>query len=73
MKQRLATEDGRLLYARRKCEVEPVFGQIKSARGFRRFSMRGLAKARFEWTFVCLCHNLLKLFGMMRPVALALA
>jgi hypothetical protein len=50
-------------YARRKSEVEPVFGQIKSARGFRRFSLRGAAKLRGEWALVCLIHNLLKLFG----------
>lgn len=42
--------------------VEPVFGQIKQARGFRRFSLRGLAKVASEWGIVCLCHNLLKLY-----------
>ena len=42
--------------------VEPVFGQIKQAMGFRRFSLRGLAKVAAEWGIVCLCHNLLKLF-----------
>ena len=41
--------------------VEPVFGQIKQALGFRRFSLRGLAKVAAEWGIVCLCHNLLKL------------
>jgi hypothetical protein len=44
----------------RKVMVEPVFGQIKQAMGFRRFSLRGLAKAAAEWAIVCLCHNLLK-------------
>jgi hypothetical protein len=50
------------LYKRRKCIPEPVFGQIKEARGFRRFSFRGLAKVTAEWTVVALTHNLLKLF-----------
>jgi hypothetical protein len=42
--------------------VEPVFGQIKGARGFRRFSLRGLEKVRAEWRLVCLTHNLLKIW-----------
>ena len=53
---------GHALYARRKVIVEPVFGQIKEARGFRRFLLRGLAKIRGEWRLVCLTHNLLKLW-----------
>ena len=53
---------GRALYARRKVIVEPVFGQIKEARGFRRFLLRGLANIRGEWCLVCLTHNLLKLW-----------
>jgi transposase len=54
------TPAGRALYARRKVIVEPVFGQIKEARGFRRFLLRGLANIRGEWRLVCLTHNLLK-------------
>ena len=42
--------------------AEPPFGQIKEARGFRRFSMCGLAESGLEWAFVCLAHNALKLF-----------
>ena len=42
--------------------LEPVFGQIKEGRGFRRFSLRGLAPVGAEWSIVCTCHNLLKLF-----------
>ena len=56
------TPEGRALYARRKGIVEPVFGQIKEARGFRRFLRRGLAKIRGEWCLVCLTHNLLKIW-----------
>lgn len=48
-------------YRLRKQVVEPVNGQIKEARGFRRFSMRGVRKVRGEWALVCTAHNLLKL------------
>ena len=62
MRAKLGTESGRAVYARRKTIVEPVFGQIKEARGFRRFLLRGLAKIRGEWRLVCLTHNLLKIW-----------
>jgi transposase len=62
MAAKLRTPAGRALYARRKAIVEPVFGQIKGARGFRRFLLRGLAKVRGEWRLVCLTHNLLKIW-----------
>src|ERR1700691_3228321 len=61
MKRKLQTRAGRAIYATRKTIVEPVFGQIKEARGFRRFLLRGLAKVRGEWALVCLTHNILKL------------
>jgi len=59
---KLQTAAGHALYALRKAIVEPVFGQIKDARGFRRFSFRGLGKVHAEWLLICLTHNLLKLF-----------
>jgi hypothetical protein len=62
MAAKLRTEAGKALYARRKVIVEPVFGQIKGVRGFRRFLLRGLAKVRGEWRLVCLTHNLLKIW-----------
>jgi len=62
MRQKLKTEAGRAVYRMRKAIVEPVFGQIKERRGFRRFSLRGAAKVRAEWELICLTHNLLKLF-----------
>ena len=62
MRERLATPEGKAAYAQRKAIVEPVFGQIKDVRGFRRFSFRGLAKVTAEWLVICLTHNLLKLF-----------
>jgi hypothetical protein len=62
MAAKVRTTEGRALYARRKVIVEPVFGQIKEARGFRRFLLRGLDNIRGEWRLVCLTHNLLKLW-----------
>ncbi len=62
MAAKVRTSAGKALYARRKVIVEPVFGQIKEARGFRRFLLRGLEKIRGEWRLVCLGHNLLKLW-----------
>lgn len=62
MKQKLQSDAGRAVYKMRKAIVEPVFGQIKECRQFRRFSFRGVVKVRAEWKLVCLTHNLLKLF-----------
>ena len=62
MGRKLRTKAGRLHYARRKAIVEPVFGQIKEARGFRRFSLRGLEAVQAEWQLVAAVHNLGKLF-----------
>jgi len=61
MRARLKNPAEAALYAMRKAIVEPVFGQIKERRGFRRFSLRGLAQVRDEWALICLTHNLLKL------------
>ena len=60
MKRKLQTKAGAAVYATRKYIVEPVFGQIKQARGFRQFLLRGLEKVRGEWALVCMTHNLLK-------------
>ena len=62
MQHKLRTEAGHAVYKMRKAIVEPVFGQIKEQRGFRRFSLRGLEKVRAEWKLVCATANLLKLF-----------
>jgi transposase len=62
MAAKVRTPEGRAVYARRKVIVEPVFGQIKEARGFRRFLLRGLQNIRGEWRLVCLTHNLLKIW-----------
>ena len=60
MREKLESASGKAAYAERKWIVEPVFGNIKEARRFRRFSLRGIKKVQGEWTLVCLCHNLLK-------------
>ncbi|MGH9627323.1 MAG: IS1182 family transposase [Bryobacteraceae bacterium] len=61
MRRKLKTKAGKAVYAARKAIVEPVFGQIKQARGFRQFLLRGIDKVRSEWSLVCLTHNILKL------------
>jgi transposase len=62
MSRKLHTIKGRSTYCKRKHIVEPVFGQIKEIRGFRRFGFRGLKNVTAEWNLICLTHNLLKLF-----------
>jgi len=64
MRRKLKTKVGREIYARRKTIVEPVFGQIKQAQGFRQFLLRGLNKVQGEWALVCMAHNLLKVHRM---------
>src|SRR5450432_3842952 len=64
MKRKLKTKAGKTVYAARKTIVEPVFGQIKQARGFRQFLLRGIGKVRAEWSLVCLTHNILKLYRL---------
>jgi len=61
MRHRLQTPAGRERYRLRQQTVEPVFGIIKEALGFRRFSLRGLAGAELEWTLVCLAYNFRRL------------
>ena len=62
MRHKLKTEAGHAVYKMRKAIVEPVFGQIKEVRGFRRFSLRGKQNVRHEWRLVCAVNNLLKLY-----------
>lgn len=62
MERLLRTRKGKKAYAKRKETVEPVFGQIKEARRFRQFLLRGLDKVKGEWQLICLTHNLLKLY-----------
>jgi transposase len=62
MAAKVTSTTGGAIYAKRKWTVEPVFGEIKEARRFRRFSLRGLGKTRAEFSLVCTGHNLLKLW-----------
>lgn len=65
MRRKLKTKRGRQKYRLRKQTVEPVFGQIKQARGFRQFLLRGLEKVNGEWSLICTAHNILKLHRAM--------
>ena len=62
MELKLRTQRGRKLYKLRSQTVEPVFGQIKSVRGFENFVRRGIEACRSEWSLICTTHNLLKLW-----------
>jgi hypothetical protein len=64
MTRKLQTKAGAAVYAARKAIVEPVFGQIKHARGFRQFLLRGTEKVTGEWSLVCTTHNILKLYRL---------
>ena len=63
-RDKLRTEEGQALEGRCNHTVEPVFGIIKAALGFRGFSLRGKEKVSSEWTLVCLAYNLRRLHGM---------
>ena len=64
--RRIMEEDGhQALYRRRKCTVEPVFGQIREAMGFGRYYYRGKEKVRSEWNLVCAAFNIRKIAGWM--------
>ena len=64
MAHRLRTPEGRALYALRKQTPEPVFGIIKSVLGFRQFLLRGLGKARGEWSLVTMAWNIKRMFTL---------
>ncbi len=64
MKYRLSTKRGQRLYRLRKQTVEPVFGIIKQAMGFRQFLLRGIEKVSMEWTLLCLAFNVRRLFTL---------
>jgi transposase len=62
MLRKLSTKRGQAVYSKRKSTVEPVFGQIKQARGLRQFLLRGYENVSAEWQMWCLTHNLLKIY-----------
>lgn len=72
MRERLLSPEGKAIYKLRKQTVEPVYGQVKAARGFRQFLCRGNEMVRLEWSLVCTAHNLLKLAAA-RATALSAA
>ncbi len=63
-REKLDNEEGKHLYALRKQIVEPVFGIIKQALGFRQFLLRGLKKVSTEWELVCLAYNVKRVFAL---------
>ena len=71
MVRKLRTIKGRCTYAKRKAIAEPVIGQLKEVRGFRRFLLRGMEKVPYEFDLICLTHNLLKIFRYGWEAALA--
>lgn len=64
MTRKLHTKAGAAVYAARKAIVELVIGQIKEARGFRRFLLRGFDQVQGEWALLCTTHNILKLYRL---------
>ena len=66
MSRKLHTKAGAAVYAMRKAIVEPVVGQIKQARGFRQFLLRGIDKVQGDRSLVCTTHNILKLYRRVR-------
>jgi hypothetical protein len=66
MARKLRSKQGSAIYAQRKAIVEQVNGQIKEAKGLRRFLLRGLEKVDAEWHLIAGTHNLLKLWRCRR-------
>jgi len=73
MAEKLKTPAGRKIYRQRASTVEPVFGIIKAALGFRQFLLRGLKKVSGEWNLVCLAYNLKRLHRLGAGLELAVA
>jgi transposase len=63
MREKMTTAKGRAIYGKRKCIVEPVFGQIKTRGRFDQFLLRGLEKVRLEWKVAAIAHNLMKIIA----------
>ena len=69
MAEKLKSPEGKARYRRRACTVEPVFGILKAALGFRQFLLRGLEKVRGEWNLVCLAYNIKRMYSIQRVAA----
>ena len=64
MRHKLKTKEGRAVYAKRKCTVEPVFGIIKHVLGFRQFLLRGWKAVAGEWTLISIAWNIKRMFAL---------
>jgi transposase len=64
MREKVTSDEGRRIYSRRACTVEPTFGTIKAVLGLRQFLMRGLQKVRIEWDLACLAYNVRRIWGL---------
>lgn len=71
MREKLRTEAGKEIYSKRQQSVEPAFGIIKEAMGFRQFLLRGLGKVQNEWKLVCLAYNCKRLFNLKKQAQMA--
>jgi len=67
-RHRLRTRAGRRIYGQRKATIEPAFGIIKSAIGFRQFLLRGIDKVRGEWKIIATAYNLKRLHTLRRAM-----
>jgi len=64
MREKVTSDEGRRIYSRRSCTVEPTFGTIKAVLGLRQFLLRGLHKVRIEWDLACLSYNMRRIWGL---------
>lgn len=64
MREKLRTDEGKQMYARRAQTVEPAFGIIKAPMGFRQFLLRGIEKVRIEWDLVCIAYNMRRMYSL---------
>ena len=64
MREKVTSEAGRRIYAKRASSVEPVFGTIKATLGLRQFLLRGLEKVRIEWDLAALAYNMKRLWSL---------
>ena len=66
MREKVTSEEGRRIYSRRACTVEPTFGTIKAVLGLRQFLMRGLERVHIEWDLVCLAYNTMRIWRLVK-------
>jgi transposase len=64
MREKVTSDEGRRIYSRRACTVEPTFGTIKAVLGLRQFLMRGLERVRIEWDLACLAYNMRRIWRL---------